>query len=115
MIESFLLVIYAVASVALALWIRRRFRLRVDWAHPRMRRAIFDGQVLSTGGGGALGAADTVSTAALASASPNAVMVFVIIVAGLIGGVIGAGVNPGGGVVVAREGLAAVSARVRVI
>ena len=94
MIESFLLVIYAVASVALALWVRRRSRLRLDWANPRMRRPIFDGQVLSTGGGGALGAADTVSTAALASASPNAVMVFVIIVAGLIGGVIGAGVLP---------------------
>lgn len=94
MIESFLLVIYAAASVALALWVRRRFRLRMDWANPRMRRPIFDGQVRSTGGGGALGAADAVSTAALSSASPNAVMVFLIIVAGLIGGVIGAGVLP---------------------
>ena len=94
MIESLLLVIYAAASVALAVWARRRFRLRLDWAHPRMRRPIFDGQVRSTGGAGALGAADAVSTAALASASPNAVMVFVIIVAGLIGGVVGAGVLP---------------------
>jgi hypothetical protein len=94
MIESFLLVIYAAASVALAVWVRRTFKLRLDWAHSRMRRPIFDGHVRSTGGNGALGAADAVSTAALASASPNAVMVFVIIVAGLIGGVIGAGVLP---------------------
>lgn len=94
MIESFLLVIYAAASIALAVWVRRKFRLRLDWAHPRMRRPIYDGQVRSTAGNGALGAADAVSTAALASASPNAVMMFVIIVAGLIGGVIGAGVLP---------------------
>lgn len=94
MIESLLLVFYAAASVALAVWVRRTFRLRLDWAHPRMRKSIFDGHVRSTGGNGALGAADAVSTAALASASPNAVMVFVIIVAGLIGGVIGAGVLP---------------------
>ncbi|MFI8616366.1 hypothetical protein ACIGHN_12770 [Acidovorax sp. NPDC077693] len=94
MIESILLVVYAGASIALAVWVRRTFRLRLDWAHPRMRKPIFDGHVRSTGGSGALGAADAVSTAALASASPNAVMVFVIIVAGLIGGVIGAGVLP---------------------
>jgi hypothetical protein len=94
MIESFLLVIYATASVVLAVWVRHRFRLRLDWAHPRMRKPIFDGHVRSTGGTGAMGAADAVSTAALATASPNAVMAFVIIVAGLIGGVIGAGVLP---------------------
>lgn len=94
MIESFLLVVYAAASVALAVWVRRTFRLRLDWTHSRMRKPIFDGHVRSTGGSGALGAADAVSTAALASASPNAVMMFVIIVAGLIGGVIGAGVLP---------------------
>lgn len=94
MIESFLLVIYAAASVTLAVWVRRTFKLRLDWAHPRMRKPIFDGHVRSTGGNGALGAADAVSTAALATASPNAVMVFVIIVAGLIGGVFGAGVLP---------------------
>ena len=94
MIESFLLVIYATASVALAVWVRQRFRLRLDWAHPRMRKPIFDGHVRSTGGTGAMGAADAISTAALATASPNAVMAFVIIVAGLIGGVIGAGVLP---------------------
>lgn len=94
MIESFLLVIYAAASVALAVWVRRTFKQRLDWAHSRMRKPIFDGHVRSTGGSGALGAADAVSTAALASASPNAVMMFVIIVAGLIGGVIGAGLLP---------------------
>jgi hypothetical protein len=94
MIESLLLVFYAAASVALAVWVRRTFRLRLDWAHPRMRKPIFDGHVRSTGGTGAMGAADAVSTAALATASPNAVMAFVIIVAGLIGGVIGAGVLP---------------------
>jgi hypothetical protein len=94
MIESFLLVVYAAASVALAVWVRRTFRLRLDWTHSRMRKPIFDGHVRSTGGSGALGATDAVSTAALASASPNAVMMFVIIVSGLIGGVIGAGVLP---------------------
>lgn len=94
MIASILLITYAAASVALAFWIRRAVKLRLDWAHPRMRAPVFSGTVRSTGGEGALGAADAVSTAVLSSASPNAVMVFVIVVAGLIGGVIGAGVLP---------------------
>ncbi len=94
MIASILLIAYAAASVALAFWVRRTVKLRLDWAHPRMRAPVFSGAVRSTGGEGALGAADAVSTAVLSGASPNAVMVFVIVVAGLIGGVIGAGVLP---------------------
>lgn len=94
MIASILLIAYATASVALAFWIRRAVKLRLDWSNPRMRSPVFSGHVRSTGGEGALGAADAVSTAVLSGASPNAVMVFVIIVAGLIGGIIGAGVLP---------------------
>ena len=94
MIASILLIAYAAASVALAFWVRRTVKVRLDWAHPRMRAPVFSGTVRSTGGEGALGAADAVSTAVLSGASPNAVMVFVIVVAGLIGGVIGAGVLP---------------------
>lgn len=94
MLESILLVVYAAASIALAVWVRRAFRLRLDWSHPNMRKPVFDRTVRSTGGAGALGAADAVSSAALASASPSVVMMFIIVVAGLIGGVIGAGVLP---------------------
>lgn len=94
MIASILLIAYAAASVALAFWIRRAVKLRLDWSNPRMRSPVFSGHVRSTGGAGALGAADAASTAVLSSASPNAVMLFVIVVAGLIGGVVGAGVLP---------------------
>lgn len=94
MIASILLIAYAAASVALAFWIRRAVKLRLDWSDPRMRSPVFSGHVRSTGGAGALGAADAASTAVLSSASPNAVMLFVIVVAGLIGGVVGAGVLP---------------------
>lgn len=94
MIASILLIAYAAASVALAFWIRRAVKLRLDWSNPRMRSPVFSGHVRSTGGEGALGAADAASTAVLSSASPNAVMLFVIVVAGLIGGVVGAGVLP---------------------
>ena len=79
MITSILLIAYAAASVALAFWVRRAVKLRLDWAHPRMRAPVFSGTVRSTGSEGALGAADAVSMAVLSSASPNAVMVFVIV------------------------------------
>ncbi|BCN38399.1 hypothetical protein ALDI51_17180 [Alicycliphilus denitrificans] len=94
MLESILLVVYAAASIALAVWARRASRLRLDWSHPNMRKPVFDRTVQSTGGAGALGAADAVSSAALTSASPSVVMVFIIVVAGLFGGFIGAGVVP---------------------
>lgn len=94
MIASIFLIAYAATSVALAFWIRRAVKLRLDWSDPRMRSPVFSGHVRSTGGEGALGAADAASTAVLSSASPNAVMLFVIVVAGLIGGVVGAGVLP---------------------
>ena len=94
MIESALLIIYAAVSVGLAVWIRRAFKPKVDWSHPNMRKPVFAGNVRSSGGSGALGVADAINTAALSSASPNAVMAFIIAVAGLIGGVIGAGVLP---------------------
>lgn len=94
MLESILLVLYAIASIALAVWVRRAFRLRLNWSHPDMRKPVFDRTVRSTGGAGALGAADAISSAALTSASPNMVMMFIIVVAGLFGGFIGAGVLP---------------------
>lgn len=94
MIESILLTVYAAASVALAFWLRRAFKLRLDWSHPDMRRPVFGGRARSLGGEGALGAADAVSTAALSSASPSVVMMAVIAAAGLFGGFIGAGVLP---------------------
>ena len=78
MIESALLIIYAAVSVGLAVWIRRAFKPRVDWSHPNMRKPVFAGNVRSSGGSGALGAADAINTAALSSASPNAVMAFII-------------------------------------
>ena len=74
MIASILLIAYAAASVALAFCIRRAVKLRLDWSNPRMRSPVFSGHVRSTGGAGALGAADAASTAVLSSASPNAVM-----------------------------------------
>lgn len=76
------------------MWIRRVFKLRLDWADPDMHRPVFTGHARSIGGEGALGSADAVSTAALSSASPSVVLMFIIAVAGLIGGVIGAGVLP---------------------
>ena len=94
MLESILLVVYAAASVVLAVWVRRAFRLRLDWSHPGMRKPVFDQTMRSTGGTGALGAADAASTAALSHASPSVVMMFIIVVAGLFGGFIGAGVLP---------------------
>ena len=94
MLESFFLVLYAAVSVVAAVWIRRVCKLRLDWAHPDMLRPVFIGRARSIGGEGAFGAADAVSTAALASAPPSIVMMFIIAVAGLIGGVIGAGVMP---------------------
>lgn len=94
MLESILLVLYAIASIALAVWVCRAFRLRLNWSHPDMRKPVFDRTVRSTGGAGALGAADAISSAALTSASPNVVMMFIIVVAGLFGGFIGAGVLP---------------------
>lgn len=93
-LESILLVLYAIASIALAVWVRRAFKLRLDWSHPDMRKPAFDRTVRSTGGAGALGAADAVSSAALTSASPSVVMMFIIAVSGLFGGFIGAGVLP---------------------
>jgi len=93
-LESFFLVLYAAASVVAAVWIRRLSKLKLDWADPDMHRPVFTGHARSIGGEGALGAADAVSTAALGSAPPSVVMMFIIAVAGLIGGVIGAGVLP---------------------
>lgn len=94
MLESILLIIYAAASVVLAFRVRRTVKVRLDWSHPDMRRPIFNGHTRSIGGEGALGVADAASTAALSSASPSVVMMFVIAVAGLFGGVLGAGVLP---------------------
>ena len=94
MLESILLVLYAIASIALAVWVRGASRLRLDWSHADMRKPVFDRTVRSTGGAGALGAADAVSSATLTNASPGVVMMFIVAVSGLSGGFIGAGVLP---------------------
>nr|WP_315186531.1 hypothetical protein [uncultured Albidiferax sp.] len=93
MLETVLLVFYAIASIGVAIWVRRTFKQRIDWSDASMRQPVGGpvGHVLGTG---ALGSAEAVSTAALSGATPGIVMMSIVAICGLFGGFLGAGVLP---------------------